>query len=139
MYKYSREKINTFLENLLTHHINLKDNNWVKYSERLFDIRRDLLAQKEDRKECKHELGDKEEHDHLGTYHIAGDTCVKCGKHIMDWDNPTPSPLEGFEEIEEIEDYDGENMFNINPTKKAINKLIRNQKKLYQYIKEKKI
>lgn len=128
------------------------------------------ISQKEDKKECKHKLGDKEEHDNLGTYHIAGDTCVKCGKHIMDWDNPTPSPEKeckhegdktdwhpqfcrkcGAEfmydfstpsplEIEELREVKFgmdsnqtfENFYD------AINSLIRNQKKLYQFIKEKK-
>lgn len=101
---------------------------------------KDLLAQKEDNKECKHKLGDKEEHDNLGTYHIAGDICVKCGKHIMDWDNPTPSPLE-IEEIEEIKvnklSYASYNQWaNI---MNKINSLISNQKKLYQLIKEKNL
>ena len=115
MYKYSREKINTFLENLLTHHINLKDNNWVKYSERLFDIRRDLLAQKEDRKEKS--------------------TFTRI-------ERPTPSPLEGFEKIDEIDEGDMRCLEDTRLIDKLWEKqcqIIRNQKKLYQYIKEKKL
>ena len=147
MYKNSREKINTFLENLLTHHINLKDNNWVKYSERLFDIRRDLLAQKGDKKECTC-LACKEGMNPTPSPHKECN-CVSCRGWLSkkkclikgDWSfadkplHPTPSPLEGFEEIEEID----LTYFVTDLERNAfINALIRNQKKLYQYIKEKK-
>lgn len=101
-------------------------------------IKDSLLAQKEDKKECKHKLGDKEEHDNLGTYHIAGDTCVKCGKHIMDWDNPTPSPLKGFEKIESVH-FGNDTYQTLENFYDSIKKLISNQKKLYQFIKEKKL
>jgi hypothetical protein len=62
-----------------------------------------------------------------------------CGKKI----NPTPSPLEGFEEMKEITDKHDVIVFGRNPLDdtfliiKNLNQLISNQKKLYQYIKEK--
>ena len=75
-------------------------------------LRADLLAQKEDRKEieCVYQLPKR-----LG------------GKQLK-WKLKSPSPLE-IEEIEETSQID----------LKDVHKLIRNQKKLYQYIKEKKI
>lgn len=38
--------------------------------------------------ECEHEEGGKEEHDHLGTYHVGSETCCKCGAHMNDWEQP---------------------------------------------------
>ena len=94
----------------------------------------DLLAQKEDRKELtgvsKQRLQEAE-------------LSVKFSK-------PTPSPLGGspypldfFEEIEEITelvkldiDLSENNYINIGKLADKVNSLIRNQKKLYQYIKK---
>ena len=35
--------------------------------------------------ECEHEISSKQVHDNKGTYHIAGNTCLKCGLHELDW------------------------------------------------------
>ena len=97
------------------------------------EVCEDLLAQKEDRKECKHK------------YSSETCKCVYCGKKITSGtngnylgnNNSTPSPLEGFEEIKEISDKDlaGSSHAVIKIAYK-VNSLISNQKKLYQYIKK---
>jgi hypothetical protein len=46
------------------------------------------VVEPEQPKECEHEEGGKEEHDHLGTYHVGSETCCKCGKHMNDWEQP---------------------------------------------------
>lgn len=83
------------------------------------DFLEDLLAQKEDRKEieCVYQLPKR-----LG------------GKQLK-WKLKSPSPLE----IEEIEEIDWvATIISKKKLARSINKLISNQKKLYQYIKEKK-
>ena len=113
---------------------NNREINQVIQGDCLDVIKNTPVAQKEDRKECKHE-GDKTD------WHPQ--FCRKCGAEFMYdflppslekecWKPepypPTPSPLE-IEEIEETSQID----------LKDVHKLIRNQKKLYKYIKEKKI
>ena len=81
-------------------------------------------------KECKHKYD-----------FINGFKCVKCGEvteGLATIKTPTPSPLE-IEEIEEIRPGFTINGKEIMTDDSPMNKLIRNQKKLYQYIKEKKI
>ena len=83
------------------------------------DFIEDLLAQKEDRKECKCKKPNYKTV--ITAYGFNKLMCIKCGKEL-----PTPSPLE-IEEIEVTSQID----------LKDVHKLIRNQKKLYQHIKEK--
>lgn len=114
----------------------------------LDEVIKDLLAQKEDRKEeqpCNNFKPASNDEGYETTKYphqcpiCKGwrGFCLNCNKdhHENGWDscNSTPSPLEGFEEIEEVEEY-----FNRGELSTTINLLIRNQKKLYQYIKEKK-
>jgi hypothetical protein len=112
-----------------------------------------LLAQKEDRKDFYGEsIGMKEQekinrvrntirNNELNT--LVGKLKCNGKKHFFDkgnicncggisFINPTTSPLE----IEEIEELNGETFLNSEMIRK-LNSLIRNQKKLYQFIKEK--
>ena len=106
-------------------------------------ITKDLLAQKEDKKEeqpCNNFKPASNDEGYETTKYphqcpiCKGwrGFCLNCNKdhHENGWHscNPTPSPLE-IEDIEETSQID----------LKDVHKLIRNQKKLYQYIKEKKI
>jgi hypothetical protein len=98
-YKYTRKEI---------------ADNWettIKYSGN--DLIRDLLAQKEDKKECICNPFTK---------------TITCPIHGIK-SKSTPSPLE-IEKIKEIS-------LPYSDAEITINKLIRNQKKLYQFIKEK--
>lgn len=89
------------------------------------------------KEECKHELGDIEEHDNLGTYHTAGDTCIKCGKHILDFDNPKQQSKDiEFEEIEELKKYTEPSWQKF--IEDNINAVIRNQNKLISLTKRNK-
>lgn len=115
-YKYTRKELSKMFMN--------PQYGWG----RLID---DLLAQKEDRKECKcscHQINS------------VAFACTECQKN-----HPTPSPLEGFEEIEEIKrmivypDICEDLAKVVKEMVENQNTLISNQKKLYQYIKEKKI
>lgn len=121
-YKYSRKKIANILRKYLwmTCDITLRKK-----------IIKNLLAKKEDKKEWKPCDCPK------GGIDGDGRVCDKCGG--VEWVKvkSTPSPLGGspypldfFEEIEEIGGY-------ISFKELKINSLIRNQKKLYQFIKEK--
>lgn len=38
------------------------------------------------KKTCEHELCDKEVADSMGTYHVSGETCSKCGMHELNWE-----------------------------------------------------
>lgn len=117
MYKYSRERLAKL---------------FFDYEDKC-DFLEDLLAQKEDRKEWQKEIL-------LGKDVGSPDGDCKIYGY---WDNktmvitriehttPTPSPLE-IEEIEKMSNYADTCEYI-----RTINSLISNQKKLYQYIKEK--
>lgn len=124
-YKYTRKEIVEMWS------LNKSDKEW------LIPFIKDLLAQKEDKKECKHKFSSKD------------CRCFYCGKEITSGtsgtsgtftriERPTPSPLE-IEEIEEMKvnklSYASYNQWAKIMNK--INSLISNQKKLYQLIKEK--
>lgn len=106
------------------------------------DFLEDLLAKKEDRKENKH--NPQQSCDESWS-------CTKCHMPVDvdgNWSkcsipDHTPSPLEGFEEIGEIQfppfdpPQDDNVSWVIKKVEEKVNQLISNQKKLYQYIKEK--
>ena len=103
----------------------------------LDEVIKDLLAQKENRKECKHDY--KPQRDRKGG-EVKFWFCDKCNRKVKS----TPSPLE----IEEIDSQKiVENMCQNREIYREIdasmlhkiNEIISNQKKLYQYIKENKI
>lgn len=112
--------------------------DYISLDMALDEVVKDLLAQKEDRKECQCEVCCQ-----LFNFYKTSDgffeenICPKCYE--------TPSPLEGFVEMKEITDKHDVIVFGRNPLDdtfliiKNLNQVIRNQKKLYQYIKEKKI
>ena len=52
-----------------------------------------MLLEIKEQGECEHEEGDTEEHDSMGTYHVASGCCKKCGKSMLDWAHPT-KPVE---------------------------------------------
>ena len=121
-------------------------------------ITNDLLAQKEDRKEeqpCNNFKPASNDEGYETTKYphqcpiCKGwrGFCLNCNKdhHENGWDscNPTPSPIEGFEEIPEIKrmivypDICEDLAKVVKEIVENQNTLISNQKKLYQYIKEK--
>lgn len=61
---------------------------WQEEGERL------ARERKQDKPVCEHKLSNIETHDQDGTFHINGDTCSKCGKHILDWESPKSNPIE---------------------------------------------
>ena len=124
-YKYTRKSIWWILEDY-------KEAKNITPSEyaRIQQVQKDLLAQKEDRKECKH-IPDRE----VGLNVWSCKKCRCCFVH-----KSTPSPLE-IEEIETLKHrfMSGKNHCwrELSLQDQKINSLIRNQKKLYQFIKEK--
>jgi len=95
----------------------------------LDEVIKDLLAQKENRKECKHDY--KPQRDRKGG-EVKFWFCDKCNRKVKS----TPSPLE-IEEIEEISDGDMRCLEDTRLIDKLWEKqcqIIRNQKKLYQYL-----
>lgn len=93
----------------------------------------DLLAQKEDRKECK-PIGNTNSGKYTGPYPTG-----TSGSTFTRIERPTPSPLE-IEEINQLGfDYEIGNeeiRSSFYALQERIDKLISNQKKLYQYIKK---
>jgi hypothetical protein len=85
---------------------------------------KDLLAQKEDRKECKH-IPDRE----VGLNVWSCKKCRCCFVH-----KPTPSPLE-IEEVSELMDFGFNEAVTIKV--KLINRIIRNQNQIISYLKQK--
>lgn len=129
MYKYTRKECNKEIETIkrIFSGSQIMPGGWLEtVTQYLHATQLMLLAQKEDKKECKHQYLLKQDHCY----------CVVCGKSTK----PTPSPLEEIEEIEETT-YDELNNNKVYKPKTIIgtkiNALIRNQKKLYQLIKDK--
>lgn len=86
------------------------------------------MKTKTDQDECTHEEGNKEVCDNLGTYHVASETCSKCGMSILDWDKPHPTQIEEIGKGNVVYRHDAANGLNILADK--LNEVIRRLNKL---------
>jgi hypothetical protein len=155
-YKYTRKECNKEIEIIkrIFSDSQIMPGGWLEtVTQYLHATQLMLLAQNEDRKDFYGEsIGMKEQekinrvrntirNNELNT--LVGKLKCNGKKHFFDkgnicncggisFINPTTSPLE----IEEIEELNGETFLNSEMIRK-LNSLIRNQKKLYQFIKEK--
>ncbi len=107
----------------------MSPEGWASFKDQHDNNHPENEAQKKDRKECKHKF--------VETY-TGGKRCNKCNMSLTEFKYSTPSPLEGFEEIAVQKIPKGISCL-LATIIKIINAIISNQKKLYQYIKEKKI
>lgn len=128
-YKYTRKECNKEIETIkrIFSGSQIMPGGWLEtVTQYLHATQLMLLAQKEEKKECKHNW--------KLTPDTWGETCFYCGKQRKI--KTTSSPLE-IEEIEEISKFHTNTTFKWVKLVDKVNQLISNQKKLYQLIKEK--
>lgn len=137
-YKYSRKKMEKEL-------VDWKENSGS--NKRFNGILMRFLSTlpQEEKKECEYCGSKTSEHKNYCYlhHHFENKGIDWSKKDIYDGINrpdlrPTQSPLDSLEEIEEIElPYNTNDSYDISLLTDALNILIRNQKKLYQFIKDK--
>jgi len=165
-YKYTRKECNKEIETIkrIFSGSQIMPGGWLEtVTQYLHATQLMLLAQKEDRKPTKKQLkywercgngtvpsdvlngetmqdGKECEHNYVPFKNGGRGICLKCGQlppRLVKQDQHTPSPLE-IEELK-ISSIKPENAteWSLKIIAEKINELISNQKKLYQYIKEK--